>query len=180
MPSDIRHQLLVALPGMEDPRFQQCVIYLCDYGEEGAMGLIINKPMQLSVADVFRHLKLNVEESSLDDQPVLMGGPVAEEQGFIIHLDELATPDEQICVSSAKQDLEEIADGKGPENMLICLGYCGWGEGQLEEELKGNSWLVAPADPVIMFTTVFEDRWQAAANLVGIDLTRLSGDIGHA
>ena len=180
MSSDIRHQLLVALPGMTDPRFYHSVVYLCDYSEQGAMGLIVNKPMQLSIADVLHHLEIDVEEPRLDDQPVLMGGPVAEEQGFIVHFDTLATSEEQIVISSAKQDLINIAEGKGPKNMLICLGYCGWGQGQLEMELKGNSWLIAPADPELLFNTEFDKRWQAAANLIGVDLSRLAGDVGHA
>jgi len=179
---NLENQLLVAMPKLHDPNFFQSVVYLCEHNANGAIGIIINIPLQIKFNDVLQHLKITVEKASEQDIPILMGGPVGKDQGFIIYTDaaEFAVNEKiKIGVSSSKKMLLELSNGDGPKHALIALGFASWGGGQLEQELANNYWIIAPADPRLIFSTPFEQRWRKAAALVGVDFHRLSWDVGH-
>jgi len=183
--SFLTNQFLIAMPGLEDPNFFRSVTYICEHNEDGAMGLIINRPMNMQLGEVFEHIQ--VQEASLEARqvPVYLGGPVQQERGFVLHSpigDWEATlkVTDRIGVTSSLDILHAIARDEGPEQKLISLGYAGWGAGQLEQELADNAWLSGPADPDILFNKPNEERWKAAAASLGVDLDLLSGDTGHA
>ena len=182
----LKHWLLVAMPTLSDPNFQQSVIYLCEHDDEGAMGLIINKPLRITLGEVLSQLDIHTDHKLINSHPVLMGGPIAQEQGFVLHQGEqpfredITNPETGITVSSSKEILIHYAKGEGPDTILVTLGYTGWSKGQLEQELATNSWLIAPAKEDIIFKTPFNQRWRAAAALVGVDFDKLSSEIGHA
>lgn len=178
-----RHHFLIAMPTLKDSNFTRAVIYLYEHDDEGAMGLAINKPLDITLGNVLRHLDIEPTDKHAENAPVLMGGPVGQEHGFVIH-DNVAfggeVQEEGITISASKEILRDIAKGKGPEHYLVALGYSGWEAGQLELEIQRNDWLVAPFDPSILFSTSIDRRWVNAAKLLGIDINRLSDQIGHA
>ncbi|MCG6934461.1 MAG: YqgE/AlgH family protein [Proteobacteria bacterium] len=176
---------LIAMPNLADPNFFHTVTYLCEYSPAGAMGLVINRPLDLSLGELAEQLDIEVTEPPMANVPIYQGGPVQTDRGFVLHTPQgewdntlSITPD--IALTVSQDILESIAQGVGPEHFLITLGYAGWGEGQLEEELAANAWLNGPADTRIIFSTPVESRWPAAAAHLGIDLGQLSSDIGHA
>lgn len=184
-PASLKHHFLIAMPQMEDPNFSHGLAYLCEHNEDGAMGIVINQPLELTLGDVFAHLEIHEYHTDFDAAPVMRGGPVQMERGFVIHRSEQdwdASADvaEGIKISTSQDILKAIATRSGPEEHLIALGYAGWGPGQLETEMAENTWLSVAADPNIMFNTAHEERWQAAASLLGVDLSLLSLDTGHA
>jgi putative transcriptional regulator len=181
----LRNQFLIAMPALEDPNFSHTVTLLCEHNNEGAMGLIINRPTSLSLAELVSQLNIDAGEPNMANVPIYHGGPVQPEQGFVLHSPlgewestmEIA-PDLGLTVS---QDIiEAIAHGVGPQYFQIALGYAGWGAGQLEEEIIANAWLNGPANNQIIFETSVDERWQAAATTLGIELAQLSNDVGHA
>lgn len=180
----LKNHFLIAMPSLRDINFHQSVTYIYEHNDEGALGIVVNKPMRITLGDVFRQLSITTNDPKIEKFPVVLGGPIAQEQGFIIHrtkefsMDALIENDE-IAISTSKEVLESIAKGHG-NNIIVSLGYAGWSNGQLETELISNSWLVAPADPKILFDTPFEKRWRAAAALIGVDIDRLGTDVGHA
>lgn len=163
------------MPSLSDQNFSKSVIYLYEHTPEGAMGLVINKPLHINLGNVLKHLKIKVTKKSIETRPVLMGGPVGQEHGFVLHKTK-----NNILISASKEMLTNIATGKGPKHFLITLGYTGWGAGQLEKELNHNDWLIAPFNAEIIFDTPLENRWHKAAQLIGIDINRLSDQVGHA
>lgn len=171
------------MPGLADPRFAQSVTYICEHNEGGAMGIVINQPATLSYKELFEQLQLN--DDYHDASPLLMGGPVQKERGFVLHSPEkqwtstLSVSDE-VALTGSKDILDDIANHKGPESALIALGYAGWDAGQLEEEIVQNSWLTVPAEKHIIFDTPLEKRWTSAAEQLGIDLNLMSPHAGHA
>lgn len=171
----LKNHFLIATPSLQDTNFSKSVIYLYEHSNNGAMGLVINKPLNINLGSVLRHLDIEILDKSVETEPVLMGGPVSQEHGFVLH-DE----GDNIIISASKETLRTIAAGEGPKNYLITLGYSGWQAGQLEYELNRNDWLIAPADPAILFTTSLEERWVKAAQLIGVDIHNLSGQVGHA
>jgi putative transcriptional regulator len=182
----LQNHFLIAMPAMGDPNFDGTVTYLCKHSEDGALGIIINKPLEMQVGEVFRQLDFDVGDGIEVDRPVLGGGPVQPGMGFVLHrsdtdyettLDPLGA---DIKVTVSKDILSAMAQGQGPKPALVALGYAGWEAGQLESELAGNAWLSAPADPAIVFDTPFQDRWAAAAALLGVDISQLSTYSGHA
>ena len=178
-------QLLLAMPGMVDPNFDNTVTYICEHSEKGALGLIINRPTDLNISEVLEQLSLPNTGSHLTQQPVLRGGPVQADRGFVIHesaqnWDSTTEVGHSIYVTTSQDILSAVAKGDGPERMLLALGYAGWGAGQLEEEIRQNAWLTAPATPELVFSTPFERRWQASAAVIGVDLASLSPTAGHA
>lgn len=181
----LTNQFLIAMPALQDPNFFHGVTYMCEHNDEGAMGIMINRPLDISLGEVLGQMSLHTDDERITQQPVFLGGPVQHERGFVIHLPHgeweatLKITDE-IGVTSSRDILEAIADGSGPRASLVALGYAGWGPGQLERELAENAWLSVPADHRTMFETPYEKRWEAAAALSGVDLNRLSSDIGHA
>lgn len=170
---------------MTDPAFAQSVVYLLAHDAEGALGLIINRHSGLTLADVFEQLQ--PDQAALDaayNQDIFSGGPVQAELGFVLHKHgpkfQGTTRFGELALTSSKDALLAIAQGQGPEQSLIALGHAGWGAGQLEDELRANAWLSCPADQSIIFTTPVAQRRSAAAALLGVDLERLSHQVGHS
>ena len=184
-PSYLKHHFLIAMPHMADPNFAQAVVYLVEHNQHGAMGLVINRPCELNLADVLEQLHPDAESSKRCRQlPIYTGGPVHTERGFVLHprgWNYQATLElGELALSTSQDVLLAIADGSGPERFLIALGYAGWEAGQLEAELIDNAWLACPADPAVLFDTPVEQRLQRAAAPLGIDLGLLSSQVGHA
>jgi len=186
MSAYLQDVFLVAMPNMADPTFSHAVTYICEHNQEGAMGLVINKPMDITIRELFVHLDITTEHDDLASQSVLYGGPLQSERGFVLHQETEQQWQSTLkikggmCITTSRDILVEVANKQGPQDFLITLGYAGWTPGQLEQELAESVWLVAPADPKILFQTPVHARWQAAASLLGVDMERVSGDIGHA
>ncbi len=181
----LTNQFLIAMPRMADQNFSQTVTYICEHNDQGAMGIVVNRPMDLHLNDILEQLDIADGASILGEELIYVGGPVQPERGFVLHTGEKSwdstlhiTP--QISVTTSRDILESIASGQGPDNRLIALGYAGWASGQLEEEMSANAWLSGPADTQILFHLPPEQRWKAAALLLGVDLDLLSSDVGHA
>lgn len=185
-------QLLIAMPGMSDPRFERSVIYMCAHSEQGAMGIIVNKatPM-MRFGDLFSQLDLTGNEPmepspGMMDMPVLFGGPVEQGRGFVLHTRDYFTADsslpvaENIALTATIDILRAMIKGEGPHKALLALGYSGWAPGQLENEIQHNGWLTCSADEDIIFGLDFEERYNAALKKLKIDPAMLSSDGGHA
>lgn len=181
----LENQFLIAMPTMNDPMFNKTVTYICEHNDEGAMGLIINLPVNITLNELLAQIDADKENSDDLEQPVLTGGPVAPNRGFVLHSPQpgwsssLALSDE-VMITTSKDILMALGTEEAPEKYMVTLGYAGWGPGQLEEELKENSWLTIDADNDILFETPIEQRWQKAAEKIGFDLSHLSTDVGHA
>ncbi len=177
-------QFLIAMPTLADPNFAHTVTYLCQHSAHGAVGIVISRPLNMSLADILESMQIPIQDERAAALPVYLGGPVQPERGFVLHSPvgnwqgTLAVSDE-IGLTTSRDILEAIAAGSGPSRCLIALGYAGWGEGQLEREILENSWLNAPADPDILFDLPPAQRWKAAALRLGIDLSLLSWQAGH-
>ncbi|HEC14961.1 MAG TPA: YqgE/AlgH family protein [Sedimenticola sp.] len=183
--TNLSNHFLIAMPGLQDSNFYRTVTYICEHNEQGAMGIVINRPLGFGLADVLEQMEIKPETPEIGRQPVFSGGPVQTERGFVLHptggswdATTRVTPD--ISITTSRDILEAIAAEEGPKQSLIALGYAGWGEGQLEAELSANAWLSGPADSRIIFELPPEQRWQAAARLLGVDLNLMSGEAGHA
>lgn len=179
------NHLLIAMPSMADPNFHHSVTYLCEHNENGAIGIIINRPTTITLADVLADMKIVVNDvENVNHIPVLFGGPVHQERGFVLHRPPgqwratLATGPE-ISVTTSRDILEALAQKSGPTDVVIALGCAAWEAGQLEHEIIENSWLTIPADPHLLYTTPFEQRWVAAAAKIGVDFNNLSDEVGH-
>ena len=186
MPEEFTGMILIAMPGMGDPRFQGSVVYLCDHSEKGAMGLIVNKPSpNLSARDLLKQLDI-VPSTDLPPIRVHFGGPVEHGRGFVLHSgeykgnDTTLKVDDRFAMTSTTDILEDIARGGGPERTLLALGYAGWGPGQLENELVRNGWLATSAEPDLVFGRDNERKWSLALKAMGIDPLMLSGVGGNA
>lgn len=186
---NLTNHFLVAMPGMKDPYFQRSVIYVCEHNEEGAMGLMINAPIDITIGKMLEKVDVEpVHPKLLTDsleKPVLNGGPVSEDRGFILHQpkDEYESSikmTDRISVTTSRDILGVLGTEAEPNHYLVALGYSGWEPGQLEIELSENSWLTVEADPNVMFDTPINERWQKAVQMLGIDVSQLSSDIGHA
>jgi putative transcriptional regulator len=173
------------MPGMLDPNFSTTVTLICEHNDEGALGIVINRPTTLKLGGLFEQLSVDDPDPGAAGSPVLSGGPVGTERGFVLHGPErsyentLAVSD-NICLTLSRDIIDAMATGEGPEQSLVALGYAGWEPGQLEDEMLANSWLNVPATPEIVFDIPFEDRWDSAARTLGIDIARMSPDAGHA
>jgi putative transcriptional regulator len=183
--ASLKNQLLIAMPNLQDPNFARTVTYICEHGEHGAMGIVINRPTDLRLADVLQHMQIEGGMGAAGEQIVYLGGPVEEERGFVLHThtepwDSTLAVNEAISITTSRDILEAMARGEGPEHTLVALGYAGWGAGQLEREMQQNAWLSGPADQSILFELPADQRWEAAAGLLGVDLHLLSTDAGHA
>lgn len=184
--SSLKNHFLIAMPGMADPNFAHSITYICEHNDEGAMGIVVNRPMELTVADILSHLQIRDFADSFNETPVLCGGPVQMERGFVLHRtlprkwDTTLCVEGEICLTTSRDILVAIAHQEGPQESVIALGYAGWSAGQLDSEMAQNAWLSVKADPDIIFATPFDQRWQAAAALLGVDMTLLSGQAGHA
>jgi putative transcriptional regulator len=178
-------QFLIAMPSMMDPNFHQTVTYICEHNDRGALGIVVNRPMDMELGDVFSQLEMEGTGENLAHLPVLRGGPVQMERGFVLHespdnWDSTVEVEPSIYVTTSQDILSAMAAGKGPERAVVALGYAGWGAGQLEDEISANAWLSVPAVADIIFDTPFADRWRQSAGLLGVDVATLSGAAGHA
>ena len=185
MTTSLTNHFLIAMPGLQDPNFSRTVTFVCEHSEAGAMGIVINRPMEIQLGEVLLQLDIDVKARDVNEIPVYLGGPVQTDRGFVIHdgdfsFDSTLTVTPNLSVTTSRDVLEAIANGSGPTNRLIALGYAGWGEGQLEQEMIANAWLSGPADPEVLFATPSAERWQSAAQRLGVDLNLLSGQAGHA
>jgi len=183
--TNLTSQFLIAMPNMEDMNFSQTVTYICEHTDEGAMGIVVNRPTELHLNDILEQLEITDIDLEAGEGYIYIGGPVQPERGFVLHCDNSdwdstlkVTTD--LSVTTSRDILQSIAAGNGPESHLVALGYAGWASGQLEQEISANTWLNGPADSQIIFNTPPELRWKAAAKLLGVDLDLLSGDAGHA
>lgn len=182
----LKDQFLIAMPGMADPSFVRSVTYVCEHNEQGAMGIRINQVSGMRMGDVLAQMQIKCRTPEIIEQTVLIGGPVQQEHGFVLHEKgerewESSLPvASNLRVTTSRDVLAALAEGKGPPRALLALGYAGWAAGQLEHELMENAWLNVAADARVMFDTPVEGRWIAALSLLGIDPARLSDDVGHA
>ncbi|PLW70976.1 YqgE/AlgH family protein [Pseudohalioglobus lutimaris] len=181
----LRDHFLLAMPTLSEGIFSHSITYICEHGESGAMGIVINQPLDLSLGEIFEHLQID-SPADFASEPVMAGGPVQIDHGFVLHRRceetweaNLKVTDE-INLTTSRDILRAIAQGNGPRDHLIALGYAGWTAGQLEQELAENSWLTLPADSDIIFTTPVDQRVAAAAARLGIDMNLISGEAGHA
>ena len=205
---NLTHHFLIAMPSLEDEAFAKSVVYVCEHSERGALGLVINKPSDLSMTGLFEKVDLSLHRQDLINAPVLQGGPVHTERGFVLHdAMVLDTPEQEtealnavsgkdkaqesvyastmtipggLEMTTSKDVLEALSMGAGPKRVLISLGYSAWGEGQLESELAENSWLTVGADTSVIFDTPVEQRYERAMKLLGLEPWMLSTDVGHS
>jgi len=181
----LTNQFLIAMPGLENPNFFPSVTYICEHNDQGALGLVINRPLDMQLGEILQHIKLQHSEPEARQIQVHLGGPVQQDRGFVLHeplgeWEATLKVTDRIGITSSIDILQAIAKNEGPERSLITLGYAGWGAGQLEQEMAENAWLSGPADPDILFNSPDEERWKAAAASLGVDLDLLSGEAGHA
>lgn len=193
-PMNLTHHFLIAMPGLEDEAFAKSVVYLCEHSPRGAMGLVINKPSDISLKSLFDKVELPLRRADLAESPVFQGGPVQTERGFVLHEAFISSdidPTESVYASTmaipgglemttSKDVLEALSTGAGPRRVLISLGYSAWGEGQLEAELGENSWLTVEADLGVIFDTPVAERYDQALLLLGLQSWMLSPEAGHA
>ena len=188
---DLTNQFLIAMPGMADENFAGSVVYLCEHTEKGALGLVINKPIDITLKSLFEKVELSLDREDLADEPVYFGGPVQTERGFVLHEKQggdgpstyystLAIPGGALEMTTSKDVLEALSHGAGPKRVLVTLGYSGWSAGQLEDEIGRNGWLTVNAQPEVIFDTPVDQRYDRALQLLGIDPRMLSQDAGHA
>ena len=181
----LQDHFLIAMPAMADPNFNQTVTYICKHDADGAFGIVINRPSDLSLGEMLSQLAIDLTDRRLAERPVMHGGPVEPERGFVLHRSEQTyegtlSASAEIKLTSSPDVLAALGRGRGPEPVLVALGYAGWGRGQLEVELGSNTWLTVPANPAIIFETPCEQRWTAALGLPGVDIRRITQYAGHA
>ena len=193
-PINLTHHFLIAMPGLEDESFSRSVVYVCEHSERGALGLIINKPSDINVKNLFDKVDLSLRREDLRKDPVFHGGPVQTERGFVLHepmlMDKMETDESAYAatmtipggleMTTSKDVLEALSTGAGPRRVLITLGYSSWGEGQLESELAENAWLTVAADLSVIFDTPVSERYDGALALLGLKAWMLSPEAGHA
>lgn len=182
---NLTNHFLIAMPTLMDPNFYQTVTYICAHNDDGAMGIVINRPMDIPLGEVLTQMQIEATEDRYNQLPVYQGGPVQRDRGFIIYRpvgrwDSSILVADDVGLATSRDILEAISRGEGPKESLIALGYAGWGAGQLEQEMAENAWLSGPADQDILFRTPSERRWHSAAALLGVDLVNISHDVGHA
>ena len=181
----LSNHFLIAMPALEDPNFHHTTTYICEHDKDGALGVVINRPLDIQLGEILLHMDIRTDDIEITSQPVYMGGPVQNDRGFVLHepigeWEATLKVTDDIGITSSRDILAAIAAGEGPENAIITLGYAGWGAGQLEQELAANTWLSGPADRNIVFNTPSERRWLEAAALIGVDLHLISSEAGHA
>jgi putative transcriptional regulator len=182
---NLENQLLIAMPALDDSYFNKTVTYVCEHNDEGAMGLIINLPIDLTLNELLAHIDADVASNPAMSQKVFTGGPISSERGFVLHSPQNGWKSslplsEELMITTSKDILMALGTDQAPSNFIVTLGYAGWGPGQLEEEIKANSWLTTPADSDILFNTPIEQRWKKATEKLGIDIAHLSSEVGHA
>ena len=182
---NLKNQFLIAMPELEQSPFDQAVILIADHNDEGAMGLVLNHPGTTTHATLFKKMKLDTSQLSNPDQPIMLGGPVAPERGFVLHdgdcyWDNTFSVSDNLKLTTSTDILTDIAAGKGPSHWLFALGYSGWDAGQLEEEIRHNAWLTSHSDQQLIFTLPPEQRWRQALHQLGVQPEQISAFHGHA
>ena len=183
--TNLTNHFLLAMPGMADTNFGGAVVFLAEHSAKGALGLVINRPMELDLKSLFERIDLTLDIAPLSTSAVFYGGPVQTDRGFVLHQplgawSSTVTVHGSLGLTSSKDVLEAVAQGTGPERLLVTLGYAGWGPGQLEDEIARNAWLTVEADPDVIFATPVQDRLSRAYGLLGINPAFLSSAAGHA
>jgi putative transcriptional regulator len=184
--ANFTHQCLIAMPAMDDPRFAHSLTYIIRHDDEGAVGLVVNKPLELPLTTLLSEISASaVAPLRHPEQRVMFGGPVNPQMGFVLHREQgdwgnTLPVSDGIYVTSSRDILDAIARGEGPDDYLVALGYAGWGAGQLESEMAANAWLTCPADAELLFSVPFEDRWQTGIHRLGVDPAFLASEAGHA
>lgn len=181
---DLSNQFLIAMPSMTESGFAGTVIYVCEHTSRGALGLVINRPTDLTLETLFERIDLKLEIAPIKDSPVFFGGPVQTDRGFVLHAPTGAYSSSMqvggLTLTTSRDVLQAVAEGDGPERMLVTLGYAGWDAGQLEAEMAENAWLTVSADASVIFDVPPAERYPAALRLLGVDPVMLAGDVGHA
>jgi len=191
-PVNFTNQFLIAMPGMREGTFAGSVVYMCEHNDQGALGLVINKPIDIKLKNLFEKVELSLDRADLAEVPVYFGGPVQTERGFVLH-ERLGGQEGEgghynsslqipggLEMTTSKDVLEALSNGAGPKKILVTLGYSGWGAGQLEDEMSRNGWINVGAEADIIFDTPVEQRYDKALSLLGIQAGMLSGEAGHA
>jgi putative transcriptional regulator len=185
---NLANHFLIAMPSIQDPIFGGTVVYVCEHNEKGVLGVVINKPTDMTMEVLFDRVDLKLApglRSSVVDQPIMFGGPVQDDRGFVLHspggrFSSSLTVTDDVAFTTSIDVLEAVASGAGPSRMLVSIGYAGWSPGQLEEELSRNGWLTVGADARVLFDLPIEERYTAAIKLLGIDPLMLATEAGHA
>lgn len=182
---NLANHFLIAMPSMQDPIFGGTVVYVCEHNENGVLGVVINKPTDMTMEVLFERIDLKLEAGVDVDAPIMFGGPVQDDRGFVLHTpgqrySSSLTVTKDVAFTTSIDVLEAVAAGDGPQRMLVSIGYSGWSPGQLEDEIGRNGWLTVGADPDILFKLPIEDRYTAAMRLLGIDPLMLTSEAGHA
>jgi putative transcriptional regulator len=182
---NLTQHFLLAMPAMTDPHFAKTLTFICEHNEQGALGVVVNRPIDMTLHALLEQIEIDPSGDAARRIPVHYGGPVQIDRGFVLHAPAGAWQStlkvsEGIGLTTSKDVLQAVARGEGPQQILVTLGYAGWAPGQLEHELAQNAWLTVAADPRILFETPAEQRYQAGLKLLGIDLSMLSDDAGHA
>ena len=182
---DLTHHFLIAMPGMADPHFAGTLTYVCEHNGDGALGIVDNRPTDMTMGALFKQINIDLESHDLAERPVMFGGPVQTDRGFVLHRpigkwqSSLAVR-EGVSLTTSRDILEACAAGEGPPELIVSLGYAGWTAGQLEQEMGSNAWLSVQADPQILFDAPYGERVDRALALLGIELGSLSEEAGHA
>ena len=181
----LTNHFIIAMPGLMDENFNQAVTYICEHDENGTFGIIINRESEITLDDVMQQMHIPYQADKSRHESVFSGGPVQSNRRFILHRptgnwDSSLIINDSVALTTSRDILVAIANDTGPDDNIIALGYAGWGPGQLEQEMAANTWLSCPAEEQIIFHTPIKDRWQAAADLIGVDLSLMSKDTGHA
>jgi putative transcriptional regulator len=182
---NLTHHFLIAMPSMADPYFAKSLTYVCEHNDQGALGVVINRPIDMTLQALFERLSLTLKHKDLSDAPIYFGGPVQTDRGFVLHepagsWQSTLKVHDAIGLTTSKDILEAVGRGEGPAKLLVTLGYAGWSAGQLEHELTQNAWLTVEAKDAIIFDLPSEERLPAAMELLGVDYARLADSAGHA
>ncbi len=186
MPSiNLTHHFLIAMPSMADPYFSKTLTYVCEHNDQGALGVVVNRPIDMTLQALFERLSLTLKHKDLSDAPIYFGGPVQTDRGFVLHepagnWQSTLRVGDTVGLTTSKDILEAVGRGEGPQKLLVTLGYAGWSAGQLEHELGQNAWLTVEAKDAILFDLPSEERLPAAMELLGVDYARLADSAGHA
>ncbi len=182
---DFSHHFLIAMPAMADSIFAKSLTYICEHNEQGALGIIVNRPTFLTLGELFKQLKVPLNKPELKNLPVHFGGPVQTDRGFVLHepmgkWQSTLPINDRVGLTTSKDILQAVGQGLPPHKLLLSLGYAGWAQGQLEHELAQNAWLSVAASEHILFDLPAEERLPAAMALLGVDYASLSEEAGHA
>ena len=182
---DLTHHFLIAMPSLADPFFSKTLTYICEHSDQGALGLVVNKPIDLTLKDLLDQLDISSDNQAIRGLPIMFGGPIQLDRGFVLHQpvgdwQSTMTVNDEVGLTTSLDILRAIASGESPKQLLVALGYSGWAPGQIEHELSQNAWLTVPASATIIFELPAEERLTAAMHSLGVDFSTLSDEVGHS